>query len=606
MSKPTHINRKTDVLRGSASLVPVRSLNLHEYLKNKEAKLAHLKPAVLDKPSNFLMKKEKKNEEASKAEMNLPSSSERVQPKNPRWAVYGRGFKDIAEFFNSENYQLGEKKSEGPRKLFTKEEKLMLNRRVPDLAAATSGKWLPLHTLAASGEFYLVDALLKHNVDINAVDKNGLTALHKAIIGKKQAITNYLLRESANPFAHDEDGATLMHYAVNAASTPTIKLLLLYNVDIDIQDNDGWTPLHLAVQGRRTDIVKLLLIRGANKMLKNKDGLTPLDLCLYSGGDTRIYELIKLLKQVPKPRSIMLGAQLCARAVSTFWIFSDQSNAAYPTASSSSSPHSSSFQSSICLHFPTKRRPSPKPMLIYCHSARGNFDPQSRNDDNQDHQFLEASLLISETIVHYRMLRQGFEEDIKWQSSRRQSPMSRAKITSIGQAFLSRFPTPTIFLKISCDGDFLLPVIVVGEFAVENLIAASWGDDNGDSPDQFHLVKNVVKKLGYEPGENDVMSVDARPSDAINVATRCKAPIYVNKQIVLADATRIGYGMGRVRDTKSTYDVLLDSAADGPDVLTEELDLVRNMNLAVKEERYNDAAMLRDKLMKLRNSSHGQ
>lgn len=32
-------------------------------------------------------------------------------------------------------------------------------------------KWLPLHTLAASGEFYLVDALLKHNVDINATDK---------------------------------------------------------------------------------------------------------------------------------------------------------------------------------------------------------------------------------------------------------------------------------------------------------------------------------------------------------------------------------------------------------------------------------------------------
>ena len=33
------------------------------------------------------------------------------------------------------------------------------------------GKWLPLHTLAACGEFYLLDSLLKHNVDINAVDK---------------------------------------------------------------------------------------------------------------------------------------------------------------------------------------------------------------------------------------------------------------------------------------------------------------------------------------------------------------------------------------------------------------------------------------------------
>lgn len=38
--------------------------------------------------------------------------------------------------------------------------------------------------------------------------------------------------------------------------------------------------------------------------------------------------------------------------------------------------------------------------------------------------------------------------------------MSRAKITSIGQAFLSRFPSPTIFLKIPCDGEFLLPIVV--------------------------------------------------------------------------------------------------------------------------------------------------
>ncbi len=34
------------------------------------------------------------------------------------------------------------------------------------------------------------------------------------------------------------------------------------------------------------------------------------------------------------------------------------------------------------------------------------------------------------------------------------------------------------------------------------------------------------------------------------------------------------------------------SAADGPDVLSEELDLVKNMNLAIREERYNDAGMI--------------
>ncbi|XP_038974724.1 ankyrin repeat domain-containing protein, chloroplastic [Phoenix dactylifera] len=164
-------------------------------------------------------------------------------------------------------------------------------------------KWLPIHTLAASGEFYLLDALLKQNVDINAIDKDGLSAIHRAILCKKQAIFDYLLRNSANPFVRDRDGATLIHYAVQTAASQTIKILLLYNVDINFSDNDGWTPLHLAVQTRRTDIVRLLLIKGADKTLKNRDGLTPLDLCLYSGRDLRTYELIKLLKGLPLSKS---------------------------------------------------------------------------------------------------------------------------------------------------------------------------------------------------------------------------------------------------------------------------------------------------------------
>nr|CAB3504727.1 unnamed protein product [Digitaria exilis] len=90
------------------------------------------------------------------------------------------------------------------QKLFSSEEKVLLNKRVPDLDAASSSKWLPLHTLAASGDFYLLDSLLKHSVDINALDKDGLPAIHKAILSKKAAIINYLLRNSANPFIQDK------------------------------------------------------------------------------------------------------------------------------------------------------------------------------------------------------------------------------------------------------------------------------------------------------------------------------------------------------------------------------------------------------------------
>ncbi|XP_074304985.1 ankyrin repeat domain-containing protein, chloroplastic isoform X2 [Silene latifolia] len=239
-------------------------VNLEEYMRFHDYKMSQLKPIVLDNPPEFSSKKE------DHLVVNQSNNS-RVEPVNPRWAVYGRGLDDISEFFNSPTYQPTEEgTSQGRQKLFTKEEKVLMNARIPKLAIATSLKWLPLHALAASGEFYLLNSLLKYEVDINAADQDGLTALHKAIICKKQAITNFLLRESANSSVRDKDGATLMHYAVRSTSSVAIKTLLLHNVDINVPDNDGWTPLHLAVQARRTDIVRLLLIKGANKTLKNQ------------------------------------------------------------------------------------------------------------------------------------------------------------------------------------------------------------------------------------------------------------------------------------------------------------------------------------------------
>ncbi|XP_068642528.1 ankyrin repeat domain-containing protein, chloroplastic-like isoform X2 [Aristolochia californica] len=223
----------------------VRLPDTEEYMSHRATKLSQLKPVVLDKPRELL--KETKDDSRGQSEDEeepAGSSSGRVVPKNPRESetIAKGSLEDISQLFRSDDYEPGDNgrnKSEGPRKLFTKEEKVLLNRRIPNLLVAISSKWFPLHTLAASGEFNLVDKLLKHSVDINAVDKDGLTALHRAILGKKQAIANYLLRESANPFIRDKEGATLMHYAVRAANIQTIKILILYNVDINLPDEVG-------------------------------------------------------------------------------------------------------------------------------------------------------------------------------------------------------------------------------------------------------------------------------------------------------------------------------------------------------------------------------
>ncbi|XP_019707660.1 ankyrin repeat domain-containing protein EMB506, chloroplastic isoform X3 [Elaeis guineensis] len=154
--------------------------------------------------------------------------------------------------------------------LLEPEEKAILQENeVPDLRKISTIKWNPFHNLALSGQIPFMDKLLELGIDIDSVDKDGFTALHKAVIGKKEAVISHLLRKGANPH---------------------------------IRDRDGWTPLHVAIQSRSRDIAKVLLVNGADKTRRNKDGKTPLDLSLCYGRDFKSYELAKLLKLVPANR----------------------------------------------------------------------------------------------------------------------------------------------------------------------------------------------------------------------------------------------------------------------------------------------------------------
>nr|GLL38551.1 bifunctional nuclease 2 [Ipomoea trifida] len=339
----------------------------------------------------------------------------------------------------------------------------------------------------------------------------------------------------------------------------------------------------------------------------------------------------------------MLGSQLGVRTISGAGVLTDYAQTTTKRCRISSSR---SYCSSLPLlrrrgcsfqllrspnrHCMICRKPSRATVEMSSKSSRGSSGRKSNHSEDRDGDYLEAVVLVSETIKHHRMRLKGFQENTQWESFAHLSPFSvRANdprgidVSFIGTGFLRRYQSPTIFLKISCDGDFVLPIIV-GEYAVERLIDSLYEDQAGDCPNQFQLIRNLLEKLDYEvkmvkitekvvntyftrilfqkSGETDIISVDARPSDAINVANRCKAPIFVNKEIVLTDAIRMVHGMARSSNAKAIYDVSLDSASDGPDLLSEELVLMRNMNSAVKQERYSEAVMWREKLIKLRES----
>ncbi|XP_024024297.1 ankyrin repeat domain-containing protein EMB506, chloroplastic isoform X1 [Morus notabilis] len=186
------------------------------------------------------------------------------------------------------------------------EERAILQKSAtPDLGKiSTVAKWNPLHALALSGQIPFMDKLLEQGIDINVIDQDGLTALHTAIIGRKDVVTSHLLRKGASPHVKDRDGATPLHYAIQVGAMHTVKLLLKYKVDLNVADNEGWTPLHVAVQSRNRDIVKVLLLNGADKNRRNKDGKTPLDLAFCYGKDFNSYDLARLLKVVPENRDL--------------------------------------------------------------------------------------------------------------------------------------------------------------------------------------------------------------------------------------------------------------------------------------------------------------
>lgn len=108
----------TRVEKKRNGLVPLRNVNLEEYVAYKEAKSKQLKPLVLDNPTIFKNGVvEEDGKELEESEMNDGSSSERVKPKDPRWEVYGKGLDHVTEFFKK--YEPGNKKPEGTSLYFS-------------------------------------------------------------------------------------------------------------------------------------------------------------------------------------------------------------------------------------------------------------------------------------------------------------------------------------------------------------------------------------------------------------------------------------------------------------------------------------------------------
>lgn len=120
----------------------------------------------------------------------------------------------------------------------------------------------------------------RSDIDLNTVDKNGLTPLHMAALNKDFDLVEYILysrRNSISVNARTNSGCSLMHIAARIKS---IKLMIMFNnagLSYNVQDNDGKTPLMVLI-GEKSPIIKqwehILSRRELNINLKDHNGIT--------------------------------------------------------------------------------------------------------------------------------------------------------------------------------------------------------------------------------------------------------------------------------------------------------------------------------------------
>jgi ankyrin repeat protein len=119
-----------------------------------------------------------------------------------------------------------------------------------------------LHQIAAGGNVKLLTRNLAAGAEVDALDENGFSPLHHAILEKADSAVAVLMAAGADINRATSAGSTPLHLAVTTDNASLVETLLAAGADFNALTPDGASPLCLAVD-KNSPLVNSFLQAGA-------------------------------------------------------------------------------------------------------------------------------------------------------------------------------------------------------------------------------------------------------------------------------------------------------------------------------------------------------
>ncbi len=199
--------------------------------------------------------------------------------------------------------------------------------------------------------------------------------------------------------------------------------------------------------------------------------------------------------------------------------------------------------------------------------------------------------------------------------------MDKIQLTVLGLSASPASNNAYALILKEVNGDRRLPIII-GAFEAQ-AIALEMENVVPPRPMTHDLLKTIIDSFGgfltevyineLKEGtfyarlifEDQGVEIDARPSDAIALAVRCNAPIYVNSEILMETGILPQVDEQDIdEENNMRFDQDQDISTNSPKPPKSKIEFLKEqLEKAIKEENYERAAQLRDEIKKNLESS---